>query len=147
MGIGATGSCPPTTGGGGSGSATCVGCAIGWAVACGISSFGLNQVGVPGSDASGTRGAHDGTCKDGADEAFAAGAGSAAGPGAHAGRAAGPDWDGLAGGVGAAWAGWAAAAGGAGAGSAVTGLTGGCGWERVGGAGAGAEGWMVAGGT
>ena len=87
---------------------------MGWAVACGMFSFGENHVGVPGSDASGTRGAHAGTCIGDTDVVFGVGAGgcgAAAGPGAQAGRPGGPPCAGATGaGAGGAGAGGAAAA-------------------------------------
>lgn len=90
-------------------------------------SLGLNQVGVPGSDASGTRGAHGGTCTGcwvawcdvGAEV-------STTGPGAHAGRAGGPAW------------GCVAGDGGAGEDAGVTGMVEGGGCEGATGAAAAA---------
>src|SRR2546423_10733577 len=82
-------------GGAGATVAGSTGCDIGWAVACGMASFGENHVGLPVSPASGTRGAQAGTCSEGATGSRGRGVfGSAAGPGAQAGRPGGPDWGG-----------------------------------------------------
>src|SRR5256714_6703332 len=85
-------------GGAGATVAGSTGCDIGWAVACGMASFGENHVGLPVSPASGTRGAQAGTCSEGATGSRGRGVfGSAAGPGAQAGRPGGPDWGGATG--------------------------------------------------
>src|SRR2546423_11051232 len=63
-----------------------------------MASFGENHVGLPVSPASGTRGAQAGTCSEGATGSRGRGVfGSAAGPGAQAGRPGGPDWGGATG--------------------------------------------------
>src|SRR5690348_1888199 len=120
---------------------------MGCAVACGICSLGENHVGLPGSPARGTLGAHAGTCMGSASIGLGGvECAGATGPGAHAGRdGAGVDGDtGAWLGVGADGAEAAAAGGrsgcGAGAGIGLTGAgAGGAGrGAGMGGAGAGA---------
>jgi len=81
-------------GGVGAGAGAGMGAEVGWAVECGICSFGENHVGVPGSAASGTRGAHAGTETGPPASVFGgveeAAAGWSEGCGAHEGRDGGP---------------------------------------------------------
>src|SRR5690349_11803399 len=120
---------------------------MGCAVACGICSLGENHVGLPGSPARGSLGAHAGTCMGSASIGLGrVECAGATGPGAHAGRdGAGVDGDtGAWLGVGEDGAEAAAAGGrsgcGAGAGIGLTGTgAGGAGrGAGMGGAGAGA---------
>src|SRR5579864_9439355 len=88
----ATGRWPADGGTGGSGGGSGCGTA-GWVVVCGMVSFGENQVGVPGCEASGTWGAHAGICTGAGQSDLASGsvAGVPGGPGAQAGRPGAPD--------------------------------------------------------